>query len=416
MSNENVHRCERALEKLLSYCRSQGWAGYDPYDGLASPVGNLPPLRNKLMRTVLIQAVKRSPLNLRPLLGIKRRLNPKGIALAARAVVLLLKRTTESLPANIEQTARREVLQRDFTFLKRDFTFLERDFTFLISALEDLRSRDYEEACWGYNFDWQSRAFFAPRGTPNVVCTVTAAQAFLDWHDLTGCSQGLDLAASSAGFLLDRLNRTEHCFSYTPLDRSQVHNVNLLAAELLARLFVKTRQPQFRDAAEKAVEFTISKQRADGSWPYGEGKSQGWIDGFHTGFILVSLKHIIDYLGESRWQEGLFAGFKFYEERFFLADSTPKYYHDRLYPVDVHSAAQAVITFSEMAETMPHAFEMASRAVNWSIDNLQDVSGYFYFQKHRLYTIRTPFIRWAQAWMLYALGLYLSRSATGENV
>ena len=32
--------CQRALGALLSYCRKESWAGYDPYDGLNSPLVN----------------------------------------------------------------------------------------------------------------------------------------------------------------------------------------------------------------------------------------------------------------------------------------------------------------------------------------------------------------------------------------
>jgi rhamnogalacturonyl hydrolase YesR len=287
------------------------------------------------------------------------------------------------------------------------------DLRFLLDKLDDLRCEGYGEACWGYNFDWQSRAFFAPRGTPNVVCTVFAAHAFLDWHEKSGSAHALELATSSCRFLIERINRTEegdgHCFSYTPLDHSRVHNVNMLAAELLARVSRKTGNAEYRDAAERAIRFTISKQRPDGSWPYGEANSQAWIDGFHTGFILVSLKHVTERLDMRGWRENLRAGYEFYAGRFFLADGTPSYYHDKLFPIDVHSAAQAVITFAEMTDLMPNANEMASRAVRWAINNLQDRAGFFYFQRHRFYTIKIPYMRWAQAWMLYALSLYLSK-------
>ena len=33
---ETTHRCEQSLDKLLAFCRKEGWAGYDPYDGLNS--------------------------------------------------------------------------------------------------------------------------------------------------------------------------------------------------------------------------------------------------------------------------------------------------------------------------------------------------------------------------------------------
>ena len=368
--------------------------GYDPYDALTSPLARAIGKSGKLARTIMIQAVKRAPVNPRPLLGIKKDLNPKAIALAVRAVALLTKRSRISVNPSRMNSAED----------------LKRDFDYLIETLGKLRSDQHEHACWGYNFDWQSRAFFAPRRTPNVVCTVFAAQAYLDWFEASQNEQALDIAKSSGRFLLDALNRTEsregHCFSYTPLDRSRVHNVNLLAAELLARLYSIERNGEYFEAASRAASYTTTRQREDGSWPYGEARSQQWIDSFHTGFILVSLKNIIRDLGVSDWQPSLLRGYKFYGDRFFLADSTPKYYHDKLYPVDAHAAAQAVVTFVEMKDVMPEASLKATRAVDWAIREMQDPAGYFYFQRQRFYTIKIPYMRWAQAWMLYALSLY----------
>jgi hypothetical protein len=404
-----AHSCQQASTRLLRYCRSEAWAGYDPYDALNSKLARVLPLRQKIPRTVLTQLIKRSPVNLRPLLGIKKELNPKGLALAARAIMLLAERQGHALPPDLLREPARDSHALDNT---RDS--FDTDLRFLLDKLDAMRSDAYGEACWGYNFDWQSRAFFAPRGTPNVVSTAFAAQALLDWHEKSASERALELATGSCRFLLDRINRTEesagHCFSYTPLDHSRVHNVNMLAAELLARVFVRSGGGEHRDAAERAVRFTISRQRADGSWPYGEAGSQAWIDSFHTGFILVSLKRTMDHLGMKDWHDNLKAGYEFYAERFFLADGTPSYYHDKLFPIDVHSAAQAVITFTEMSDLMGNANEMAGRAVKWAIENLQDRAGFFYFQRHRFYTIKTPYMRWAQAWMLYALSLYLSKA------
>ncbi|MFY9611818.1 MAG: hypothetical protein WAU45_24795, partial [Blastocatellia bacterium] len=357
--------CERALGRLVRYCRNEGWAGYDPYDALNSPLIKALALNSKTLRTVATQLNKRSPVNFRSLLGIRKELNPKGLALAARALIMLSRGKGRDPLARVELSAAAELAGE-----------LETDITYLLSKLDELRSGAYAEACWGYNFDWQSRAFFAPRGTPNVVSTVTAAHAFLDWHEATADERAFETACGSCRFLLDRVNRANDgdafCFSYTPLDHSRVHNVNLLAAELLARMFAKDGREEYRDAAMSALRYTAARQREDGSWRYGEDRSQEWIDSFHTGFVLVSLKNIGAYLGLTDLQDLLGAGYEFYTNRFFLADSTPGYYHDRLYPVDVHSAAQAIITFVEMTDLMPNARQMADRAAKWAIDNLQD--------------------------------------------
>lgn len=389
--------CERALGQLLDYCRKEGWVGYDPYDGLNSPLARLIPRRGKWLRVALTQIVRRSPINLRPILGIKKGLNPKGASLAASAVMLMADLYGCALPDDLNQ---------------RDESGLRGDFAFLMRSLESSRSPGFEEACWGYNFAWQSRAFYAPRGTPNAVCTTFAAHAYLDWHERTGSHRALEVARSSCNFLLRRLNRhadqTGFCFSYTPLDRSRVHNVNLLAAELLARTYSKVQDPEYRDAALRAASYTLSRQRRDGSWTYGEASSQQWIDSFHTGFMVVSLSRLIKYLDRRDWEGALLRAHEFYRENFFLADSTPKYYHNKLFPIDIHSAAQAIVTFVEMSDR-----QRAEDMLRWVLGHMRDWRGFFYYQRNRFYSIKTPHMRWAQAWMLYAMSFYLSRMRDG---
>ena len=111
--------------------------------------------------------------------------------------------------------------------------------------LDELKSRDCTGNGWGYNFDWQSRAFFVPKWTPTVVNSAFIGHALLDTWKITGSKRALDMALPIADFILEDLNRREEagriCFSYTPLDHYHVHNANLLGASLLIRLYEMTR-------------------------------------------------------------------------------------------------------------------------------------------------------------------------------
>jgi hypothetical protein len=49
------------------------------------------------------------------------------------------------------------------------------------------------------------------------------------------------------------------------------------------------------------------------------------------------------------------------------------------------------------------------------ISHLQDEKGFFYFQKHKFYGIRIPYIRWAQAWAFHALISYLTSDERQKN-
>jgi len=97
-------------------------------------------------------------------------------------------------------------------------------------------------------------------------------------------------------------------------------------------------------------------------------------------------------------------GLEFYADNLFLDDGTPKMLNDRIYPIDIHSCAQAIITFCELADFEPKYLNMAKKVARWTISNMQDNKGYFYY---RIYKNgkkdKTAYIRWGQAWMLRAI-------------
>ena len=373
----------QAITGLLDYCRWNDWAGFDPFDGLNSQVfAALPFLHNRIGRLVFIQAMKRSPLNFRPLLLVPRAENPKGLAVFVSALIVLSKT---------------EVIQNDD------------DIAHLIERLVALRSKDRPHFCWGYNFDWQSRAFFLPKFVPNIICTTFAGNALLDACDKFGNARYLDMAISAGNFLLDGLNVTRTgdglCFSYTPLDNGRVHNANLLGAAYLSRLYSLTKESKFLEPAEQAVRFSTRRQNKDGSWAYGEDKTQRWIDHFHTGYNLVALKRFSEYTGEKHVLENIENGFRFYRENLFTEDGLPKYYHNRLYPIDIHAIAYSIITLCEFRDLDKGNLDLAKRIFTWSAKEMQGREGCFFYQKSRHFKNRIPYMRWSQAWMLYALAI-----------
>jgi hypothetical protein len=368
---------ETVYDQLLAWCREHGFAGHDPFDALNSRVFQSTPLANsRNARFIWTQVVKRSPFDLRRLARVPAQRNAKGIALFALA---LLKQS--------EPEASR-----------------------LLSDLLDLKLDGYSGAAWGYNFDWQSRNFFAPRGTPTIVPTAFAARAFIE-------SGSLDVARSVCDFILRDLSRpvdneTQLCFSYAPNSGTQIFNASLLAAEVLACVGKLTGETELCEVAVRAARYVVNHQRGDGSWTYGTDPAQSWIDNFHTAYVLFSLKRIIEACpGAAEFQPSLERGYRYWRENFFLAEGWPKYYHDDPYPADAHAAASAIVTLLECRELDETSLKMAQNVARWTIKNLRDERGFFYYQRRRFYTIRKPYMRWTQAWMLYALARLLESGA-----
>jgi hypothetical protein len=379
-----LERLERTTGNLLDYCRNNSWMGYDPYDGLNSRIfASLPFVQNRIGRLAFMQLMKRSPINLRYLLLVPKLHNPKGISLFSSALLRLSKLAIAS----------------------------EDDALSLVTRLIELRSPKSRHYCWGYNFDWQTYHFLIPRHTPNIICTTFAANALLDAYEVFGNSSYLEFASSAGDFLLEDLNITTDneglCFGYTPLDKVQVHNANFLGAALLARLYRSTGRQKFIEHAERAVNFSVRRQRADGSWPYGETQREKWIDNFHTGYNLCALRTISRCTEISGLEGPLYRGFDFYRTHFFRGDGAPKYFHDRAYPVDIHNVAQSIITLVTLRDLNESSGKLALSVFDWAMSHMWDERGYFYYQASRFFKSRIPYMRWGQAWMLLALSILL---------
>ena len=376
----------QSFDKLFAWCRQHNFAGHDPFDALNSKVFQTTPFRNSAKARLLwTQVVKRSPLNLRPLALIQPEQNSKGIALFALAALANYRRTGSKVA---------ELQARD-----------------LLEQLISLRLETGSGVAWGYNFDWQSRTFFAPRGTPTIVPTAFAARALIEARDAFNENLYLDFARRVCDFVMHELPRTletqtEICFSYTPRDATRIFNASLLAAEVLALVGARDGNADYCSVAVKAARYVVKQQREDGSWCYGAAPHQDWIDNFHTAYLLSSLKRIMNSCEAAQtdeFQSALQGGYRFWRESFFLADGWPKYYHDALHPVDTHAAAAAIVSLLDLIELDRDALPLAERIADWSIRNLRDKQGFFYYQRRRFCTVRTPFMRWTQAWMLYAL-------------
>ena len=368
---------------LRSFVEKRDYRGYDPYDALNSPLIRLLSFNLKYGRIAWIQLLKRLPVNVRPLLFVPPGHNPKGLGLFLWGYARLYRISPK---------------QDRLAAIGR-----------LLDLLDELRSRGYSGNSWGYDFDWQSRTFYLPALTPTIVNTAFIGHALLDTHRYNGNSRALDLALPIKDFLLNDLSNVaggnRFCFSYSPLDRTAVHNANLLGASLLARLYSLTGDTSLRDAVLRSVEYTMAHQHEDGSWFYAEAAGQRWIDSFHTGFNLQAIRYILNEGLAEDYRHAYEKGIDFYAGNFFLPDGTPKYYHDRLHPIDIHAPAQAIAFFSGTGDADNG---LTDRVLAWLVNNMRDPKqGYFYFRKGRIMTNRIPYMRWSQAWVFHALTEYM---------
>lgn len=371
-----------SLRRLSDWLDTNRYEGYDTFDGLNSRLLRPFTFNNSLLRTVLQQGVRRFPINLRPILGISKSHSTKGMGFIARGFVRLHKATGDGVWRDKAES--------------------------VLNWLIANQSPGYSGACWGNHFDYQSRSGFVPKHVPSVVWTSLIGHAFLDAYEHFRIGRFLDVAASACEFIERDLSTFAHgglqCINYFPISHHQVHNANTLGASLLARTYSFTQKQSYRDLAEKAIQYTAKHQRPDSSWYYGEAPNLRWVDNFHTAYVLDSFKHYRDATGDDRFQEQTFRGYQYWKDTFFLADGTPRYYNHKTMPLDIQCSSQAIDTLVFFRSHDPESLKLALRVAKWTIENMQDRTGYFYYRRYWGGIVnKTPTLHWGQATMLSAL-------------
>ena len=394
-----THReCDPGLDtirrRLLNNIRGQKYAGYDPFDGLNSRLLKASGLdRSPFIRLAWIQLFKRLPVNLRPLTGVPKSRNAKGVALIILGMLRDYARTRDA------------ALLAEATGLG--------DWLLAHTCPQDV----WKYPCWGYPFPWQARAFFVPVGTPNIITTSYVARALWALTEAGGEQRFSAAGNEAARFIAEHLYIEDagRCYlAYIPSQTTFVHNANLWGAAVLARAGKETDDTLLSDMACRVARQSALAQHADGSWPYGERSHHQFIDSFHTGYNLEALHMIRTNLKTQEFDAAIDSGLDYYRQYFFLDDGTPKYYHDAVYPIDMHAVAQAVLTFSCLGNRDEDR-HLAGKVLHWAIRHCYSQrSGYFHYQVNRLFRNRVPYMRWTQAWSYLALATYL-QDETQEN-
>jgi rhamnogalacturonyl hydrolase YesR len=384
--------------KLKSYCEAEKFAGWDPYDGLNSKIFSATPFKNwDLARLAWIQGFKRSPINFRKMLMVPKQHNAKGIGLFLNGYCNLYKLaekgetsfgTIEDIRSRIDELA---------------------------ELLLKMQKTTYSGACWGYNFDWQARRLFLfPADTPTVVATSFCVQALLNSYEITKNQKYLQTALSAANFIMQDLNRSDFnsgfLFSYSPLKGNDtVINASLLGAKTLSLIYNYSNNPEHLELAHTSIKACCEAQQKDGSWVYGMLPVQNWIDSFHTGYNLDAIQVYQNVSGNKEFNNHLELGFQFYIRNFFLEDGTPKYYHNKTYPIDIHCPGQLLVNLSVQNKFQKNK-ELADKVMQWTLNHMQDKKGYFYYQLKKGISSKISYMRWSNAFMFNAMSYYLLES------
>jgi hypothetical protein len=370
-------------ERALEWARRRDHAGWSKHDALDSPLLAALSLGRKWPRIALIQAVMRCPFNVRPLLGVRPRRDPKGIALFARAWLdhhAITGRSDSALEA-------------------------ERLLDWLV---ENPSSAGFPGMSWGYPYPWQDPGFHAPAGFPNRIVTYFVIRALVHGWQALGRRRWLEAAEEGCRFVLEAPRILEDtpelkCVSYVPLPSMTmaVMDVSPLCGSACAMVGVAAGRPRLVDEGRRLVAWAVDKQTPAGAWYYTHppGDSHLKHDNYHTGEIIEALREYGQATGDTRFEAARRAGLEHYRRDLFTSDWRPKWMSHQRYPHDVHGYAVGILVFAGAGD-----FAAAGRIAQAALEDLwNDRQARFHHQRRRLFIVRTTLMRWCQAWMCHAL-------------
>ncbi len=372
-------RILRSIEKVQTWVERHDYKGHEPSDGNLSFLHVLT-FGNGFLERALQQVVWKSPFDIRRLVGVHPHRSTKGTGYMAWGYTLMHERMGGG--------RYREHAEACFDWLLAN------------------RAPGQSEHCWGDHFPYSSRGGQRPALAPITVWTSLIGQAFVHAYDVFKVDRYLEIAHSAASWVAAlpfESSRQGICLSYSALRQSSIHNSNMLGAALLATVGRRTGNAAWQDRANQAIEYTCSRQLPDGSWYYGEDPKWHWIDSFHTGYNLDSLRQYMDSTGDRTYEANLQRGYAFFKTKFFETDGRPKYYHNMTYPIDIQCCSQAIETLVMFAGYDGGALGLAETVAGWTIANMQDRDGHFYYRDLGWRKVKTPMFHWGQATMFKAL-------------
>ncbi len=345
---------ERKVGKIIFYVEKEHYKGFDPYDGLLSPLSRL---NIPLYRLIFQQVVKRSGEGVRRILKIKKTHNPKGLALFLWAYSLM----------------------GDECRAKEVWNLLRK---YSISTNGGVG--------FGYPFPWQSSVFYVPQNTPNVIVTsfVVFALSYaikrFGWkQDLTSF---IPFYERTLNFFKD--DNGKYWLSYTPYDKLRIFNSSVLGA--LAYIMC---------GGKKEIPLLISEtlryyQRDDGGWVYGlDRPTMNYIDNIHTAYNLWGLTGIMNTLREHSIKEVILRGYGFYKRNLFTKNGLPKSRINKV-KFDTHDVSVSIITFKIFKDE-----DKAENLMTWALNKLVNDDGSVFNGPGD----KRVFMRWSVAWLYLSL-------------
>ncbi|MFC6976906.1 antibiotic ABC transporter permease [Halomicroarcula sp. GCM10025709] len=382
------HGIQSWLAATLRYARDREYTGWDYGDGMDNRVREALPVDSKWVNIGFQELVKRCPVNVRPLLGVRQRRNYQGAALFAMA-----NRTMADLTGD-EMYAREARALADW--------------------LVENQIEGYSGYCAGYPHPIQHLDGRGDPGEPDIINTSFGAKALL--RAAADDERYAAVVADADRFVVEDLQfqppdsgrgavidyHTKHPQDYYTI------NAGAMGARLLLDLYAYFGNREYRQRAEALLDHIAALQTDCGGWMYRDPPEASHLsmDTHHNGFVVEGFQRHREVTDTDRYAETVDDALAFVRRDLIEPDGAPNFDEAASYPRDIHASTQLALVFTYAGD-----LERARRALQWVFENLAAGDGRFYYRKERYFTRRVTLMRWCQAWMSFAMSEYLAAEA-----
>lgn len=403
ISGELVSRASTAVDRALAFIERDGIETYDPLDLSTHEISQrLLTVRTRvgtLIRRAIWAGAYVAPQLTRRWLGVKRSSMHSGVANLASAYLELGG-------------------EKNLAKARRWLDWLEAN---------AIRTESY--CGWGFPFPWKQKLMVLP-GTPIGHTTMTCANVFLKYSLVAKSASALQVADAACNTFHHALRHTTRpsgsiAVSYTPLDETQIINVQADVASLLIRMHGLTGDQRHYDLGSRLLRCVLETQNADGSWGYfapDTTLARNFVDNHHTGMVLSALAEISACKatnGEDarRLETTLHSGTAYFLENLFTEEGVPKYLDTTIYPIEIYNFAQSIITCLDLISVSEKevAERLAMRVVQLVEQLLQKMqlrTGGFLYRRTKWLNQNLGSLRWANALTVAALARWVKESGT----
>jgi hypothetical protein len=281
-----------------------------------------------------------------------------------------------------------------------------------LASLGESRSPGFDNAGWGYPFDWEACVGTFKAGTPFITTTPYMYEAFECGYEATRNLNYLHTMRSIACFAYEDIIDQQvtpgvYACSYGPFDRRRVVNASSYRAFLLAVAGLRFGRDDWLTAAQGNLAFVLQSQQSDGSWFYAMDGKDRFVDNFHTCLVLKNLAKIWKATGDAAVHGAMLRGYDYYKGSLLDEQGLPipfaRTQRLNLVRRELYDFAEGINLALLMRELDRDADGILRRLLAVLLDDWVLADGHFVTRVTRFGRNTVPYHRWAQAQTFYAL-------------